>query len=164
VPIAAETHAASSRGKEKSKTKPANDDSSLILEGPCNRKSVASKDMVPLTEKGQTNNNVRPEWFTTAKAYLGENISSPSWHKCIELWMEFESKSNFAGTSVGFDTQSLLKHKLRLNSQHRINAQSHPEILSCWVPNHKYHIIPEIDDKQKFAEEWLKWWNSLQPI
>ena len=44
-----------------------------------------------------------------------------------------------------------------------MNAKSRPGILSKWLVNRKFHILPNVDDVAGYAEEWLAWWNSLQP-
>jgi len=105
----AETQEEGLKAKEKSRSKATNDDASLIVEGPRNRKSAASKDVVPLTEKYQTKTDI-PSWVTTAKAYLDDNMSSEPWIKCIGAWMEFENKLNF-GTSVSLRHVSESKSK-----------------------------------------------------
>jgi hypothetical protein len=44
-----------------------------------------------------------------------------------------------------------------------MNTKSRPGILSKWLMNRKFHTLPNIDDVAGYAEEWLVWWNSLQP-
>jgi len=29
--------------------------------------------------------------------------------------------------------------------------------------NRKYHVLPDVDDVASYAEEWLSWWNNIQP-
>lgn len=48
--------------------------------------------------------------------------------------------------------------------QHRLNrAQLRPAAFSKWIVTRRFHSIPEIADNNAFANEWLAWWNDLQP-
>ena len=44
-----------------------------------------------------------------------------------------------------------------------MNAKNHPAILSKWLMNQKFHALLNIDNVEGYPEEWLMWWNSLQP-
>jgi hypothetical protein len=44
-----------------------------------------------------------------------------------------------------------------------MNTKSRPAILSKWLTNRKFHALPDVDDVAGYAEEWLVWWNGLQP-
>ena len=44
-----------------------------------------------------------------------------------------------------------------------MNTKCRPGILSKWLVNRKFHTLPHVDDVGGYAEEWLSWWNSVQP-
>ena len=44
-----------------------------------------------------------------------------------------------------------------------MNAKLWPPILSRWLNNRKFHALTDISDTAGFAQEWLYWWNSVQP-
>jgi hypothetical protein len=45
----------------------------------------------------------------------------------------------------------------------RMNTKCRPVVLSKWLIHRKFHILPELEDIAGYAEEWLSWWNSIQP-
>ena len=44
-----------------------------------------------------------------------------------------------------------------------MNTKCRPKILSKWLINRKFHTLPDVDDVGGYTEEWLMWWNSVQP-
>jgi hypothetical protein len=44
-----------------------------------------------------------------------------------------------------------------------MNTKFRPGILSKWLVHRKFHALPNVDDIGGYAEEWLAWWNSVQP-
>jgi hypothetical protein len=44
-----------------------------------------------------------------------------------------------------------------------MNTKLRPGILSKWLVHRKFHTLPNVDDAGEYAEEWLAWWNSVQP-
>lgn len=42
-------------------------------------------------------------------------------------------------------------------------AALHPGLLSSWIHKCRYEQIPSVLDIQVFADEWVSWWNSIQP-
>jgi hypothetical protein len=44
-----------------------------------------------------------------------------------------------------------------------MNTKSRPGVLSKWLMTRKFQTLPNVDDIAGYAEEWLVWWNSIQP-
>jgi hypothetical protein len=42
-------------------------------------------------------------------------------------------------------------------------AKERPALLTKWIGTRRYSNIPKIPDVQVFADEWVRWWNSMQP-
>jgi hypothetical protein len=42
-------------------------------------------------------------------------------------------------------------------------AKERPVLLTKWIGTRRYSNIPKIPDVQLFADEWVRWWNSIQP-
>lgn len=42
-------------------------------------------------------------------------------------------------------------------------AKERPVLLTKWIGTRRYSNIPKIPDVQLFADEWVRWWNSMQP-
>jgi hypothetical protein len=42
-------------------------------------------------------------------------------------------------------------------------AKLRPQVVSKWLQNRQYQAIPKIDDVKTYTNEWLAWWNGLQP-
>ncbi|KAF8955436.1 hypothetical protein BDZ97DRAFT_1598155, partial [Flammula alnicola] len=47
---------------------------------------------------------------------------------------------------------------------HRLGAKMRPSILSKWLLNgRRYDDIPLIENVDFMADDWLDWWNAIQP-
>jgi len=44
-----------------------------------------------------------------------------------------------------------------------MGSKARPVLFSKWVGNRNYNAIPEIKDYPEFANDWITWWNSVQP-
>lgn len=56
------------------------------------RKPTARKEVVPLTEITNTEDDNMPEWMVLAMGYLNDGLGSKDWLDCIDAWAEFEKK------------------------------------------------------------------------
>jgi hypothetical protein len=103
-------------------------------------------------------------WREAAYTYFCQELDSEEWKQCIDMWLEFEKN-----VESGLDTNSVsiypsLQHPKSLNLlKYRLPAKERPVLLTKWVGTRRYGNIPKIPDMQVFADEWVKWWNSLQP-
>ncbi|TDL14307.1 hypothetical protein BD410DRAFT_692020, partial [Rickenella mellea] len=47
---------------------------------------------------------------------------------------------------------------------HRLDSTERPEEVHGWLKRgRKLNVLPEINDVDKFAMQWRKWWTNLQP-
>jgi hypothetical protein len=69
----------------------------------------------------------------------------------------------------GLDTNSVsiypfLQYNKSLTlSKFRMPAKERPALLMKWIGTRRYSNIPKIPDVQVFADEWVRWWKSMQP-
>jgi hypothetical protein len=62
----------------------------------------------------------------------------------------------------------MLKHAMNIFSpiiQQRLYPKTRPKPLSNWVASPKYNTVPQwqLEETKKFADDWVRWWNSAQP-
>jgi len=56
------------------------------------RKPTARKEVVPLTEITNGEDDNMPEWMVLAMGYLKDGLGSKDWLDCVDAWAEFEKK------------------------------------------------------------------------
>ena len=72
------------------------------------RKPAARKEVVPLTEVMNGEDDRIPEWMVLAIQYLKEGLGSKDWLECVDMWAEFEKKIGLqSSTSVSTIVQKL---------------------------------------------------------
>jgi len=73
------------------------------------RKPTGRKEVVPLTEITNDDDESIPEWMTLAVGYLKEDLSGKDWLDCVDAWVVFEKKMGFqSSTSVSTNCSELL--------------------------------------------------------
>ncbi|KAF8166957.1 hypothetical protein BJ912DRAFT_829011, partial [Pholiota molesta] len=87
-----------------------------------------------------------PPWLEDASKYLTEAVDSDIWKTFVADWIKFESEHGAITTTA-----------------HRMPAALRPGLLSNWIQKRRYDQIPSLPDVQVFADEWVSWWNSIQP-
>jgi hypothetical protein len=117
---------------------------------------------MPLTTKDTP--PALPEWFMVSYTYLEEGLDVKEWKDCVKSWVNMEKGLGLSEVgSVRLIIDSLTKIPIDPPFQHRMNTKSRPGVLSKWLMNWKFHMLPEVDDVAGYAEEWLSWWNNVQP-
>ena len=105
-------------------------------------------------------------WRESAYVYFGQELDSEEWKKCIDLWLEFEKNEESGLETNSVSIYSSLWHislKSLTLSKYRMPAKERPILLTKWIGTCRYSNIPKIPDVQVFADEWVRWWNSMQP-
>ncbi|KAF6745168.1 hypothetical protein DFP72DRAFT_794857, partial [Ephemerocybe angulata] len=84
-------------------------------------------------------------WIEEVKAYLMNGVDSDEWKRCVEAWCMFE-------TSTVASTNSRLG-----------GSSQRPPIVTKWLKKKNLESVPQIDDLEGYAMEWVAWWNAMQP-
>jgi len=73
------------------------------------RKPTGRKEVVPLTEITNSEDDGIPEWMTLAIGYLKEGLGCKDWLDCVDAWAAFEKKIGFqSSTSVSTNCDEFL--------------------------------------------------------
>ena len=124
------------------------------------RKPTESREVVPLTARHDSDK--LPDWLELASKYLYDGVEACEWKECLDIWMAFEKEVGYLEMTAVSATAKFTYISLRV-FQHRLVAKLRPQVVSKWLQNRQYQAIPKIDDVKTYANEWLAWWNGLQP-
>ncbi|KAF9548607.1 hypothetical protein CPC08DRAFT_620538, partial [Agrocybe pediades] len=87
-----------------------------------------------------------PAWFVKLIAMFKSESLGPQWSSLISSYSKFEAAHGYEGAA-------------KLKSRHR------PSMVGDWInrarPSTSWR--PNIRDISKLADEFMKWWSSLQP-
>ncbi|KAF8158609.1 hypothetical protein BJ912DRAFT_1063879 [Pholiota molesta] len=89
-----------------------------------------------------------PAWLEVASKHIVDAVDADVWKALMSDWIQIESEHGATHTTF---------HRLP-------TSPLRPPLLSLWLPKRRYDQFPSVPDLQIFTNEWIAWWNSMQPV